>query len=296
MGTIAIMGDIGGQLRIFYKTLRKLGVSTDLKIPEGLTIINVGDIARMSDDPNLDSLACVELADQLIKRNPNQWIQLLGNHESPFIDGPSLDHWYNLSHFEKSQEIVSDWWDNGLAKLGKVLETKESKLDTVITHAGITSGFMRNNGFMNLDYNGISEHREFIKFLNNIPNNSEINYSDIAATGAVAFQKDNNLSADCLWASTANELYPSWNGRSIGFNQLHGHDTPLMSWDTLELWDSVSEDMRARLSIDPVKRHTSYEHTSGETFYTVDWVLKNNVRLDSSTWELKFFEDARIIV
>lgn len=289
MNTIVVMGDIGAQLMLFYRTLRKLGVSQDLRIPDGLIIVNVGDVARMSNSPNLHSLKCLEIADELIKRNPGQWIQLLGNHESPFIGGPALPEWFQLPDFEESEKIVSKWWNEGTAQLSQIIETPETNIDTIVTHAGLTSGFMKDNGFLN-------DHRGMVKFLNSLNPNSSTDYKDIAKTGVVTFKDSPSVFTDCLWASTANELYPSWNNESMGFNQIHGHDIPLISWEDMIFREGITKKIEETLTLDPVKRHVNYNVPSGESIYGIDWVLKNTVHADSSTWEMKVFENSRLLI
>lgn len=284
MGTVAVMGDIGGQMRVFYDALRHLGISEDLRLPDGLTVINVGDIARMSDSSNLHSLACVELADKLIQRNEGRWIQLLGNHESPFIGGPALEEWFDLDHFEESQKIVSRWWNEGQAQLGQVIETTDSGKDIVITHAGLTSGFMKNNDFE-------SDHRGMVSFLNSLADGTAKSYADIAAVGAVVFGKVSSNSVDCLWAATSAELYPSWDDEKMGFHQIHGHDVPLY-WEPLRFRGDVTPQMKNRLKVDETRRQVRYQVPSGEFIDGIDWVLKNKVHLDSETWEMKFLNDA----
>ncbi len=287
MSTVAVMGDIGGQLRVFYDTLRTLGVSEDLRLPEGLSVVNVGDVARMTDSANIQSLQCVQLADQLIQRNPGRWIQLLGNHESPFIGGPSQEHWFDLDHFEESQKIVSRWWRTGQAKLGQVIQSPDTSKDIVVTHAGLTSGFMENHGFL-------GNPRGMVSFLNELSPTSEKDYNDIASIGVVIFGERPSTSVDCLWAATSAELYPSWGKTRMGFHQIHGHDVPLW-WDGVVFRDDVTLEMRKSLEVDVIRRHVRYQVPSGEFIEGIDWVLKNKIHLDSGTWEMKFLPDAALV-
>lgn len=262
-----VLGDIGGQLKVFEESLRRMNVSTDYVIPKDVTIIQVGDIYRMSDHLILNNIGCLKVADKLIKNNPNNYIQLFGNHESPFINGRIPPIWRHAKALQDQDayHIVNNWWRNNLAKMAHTLETADG--DILITHAGVSYDFLKTLNLENNNATTIANH------LNQSISNSYY-YKD-SKVGIISFENSLNLEADNLWTASSDEFYPTWINKNMGFHQIHGHDTPLLSWENpqmrtpnkLESFD-INVDYKKRL----IETHVGY----GWTIKTCDWVLKTN--------------------
>lgn len=269
MKKVVIIGDIGGQLEVFQDTLKRVGIGKSLIVPSGTIIVQIGDIVRMNNSSNLDSVGCLELANQLILNNPDSWIQLLGNHEAPFIGSETPKAWEGQQTLETCRELISKWYRNNMAHFAVSVENGESN---ILSHAGLTYGFLSKLGVEN------SLPKEIVKAVNQIARDKT--YHQYAETGVINFFGESNTSADFLWAAAGDELIPSWSGVEMHFNQIHGHDTPLISWQDAVLRSPMPEgffydfDVSTRLSM----TSTSY----GKTFKTVDWVLKESVSPDTS--------------
>lgn len=271
-----IIGDIGGQTEVFLDVLKRVGISDDFRVPAGLRIIQIGDLARMSNEHNIDSVACLQIADSLLRNNPGQWFQLLGNHESPFIGGPYPETWVGRQAFhDQSRDIVTAWWNEGLAKLAVGIDTHDGP--ALITHAGITRGYYRNVLHARNPHDAVSA-------INSIVKNRD--YHGFYEIGAVNFGLEPNVQSDFLWAATGAELLPSWHGHDMGFHQIHGHDTALISWDKPVLRNDLPDEYLNGFSIDEPRRLTSLKTPEGWSFRSVDWVLKEALLPDTNDWGL----------
>lgn len=270
-----IIGDIGGQYRVLTDTLERIGIKEDLIVPEGIIVIQVGDIIRMANHNNLNSLACAELIDKLLRRNPTQWIQLLGNHESPMMNGPYPNFWMNMNAFHQCHDIINTWWKEGLVKLAVGFELNDGY--HVLTHAGITRGYLEDMNLLE------SEAPEVISHINSVVGTI---YEDVAQYGVVTFSEYPNPNSDFLWASTMGELIPSWEecDEDMKFHQIHGHDTALLSWEEPTTRFPLPGGWKAEIDAD--QRLMTVVSPHGVKLRTTDWVLKETVDPDSREWGL----------
>lgn len=260
-----IVGDIGGQFDLFKDVVKSAGgdPKTGL-LPSDVTMIQVGDIVRFNNSPDLDSFACATYAQKLIDVNEGRYIQLLGNHETPLLGGHLDPHWAT-TELPTSKPIVNRWWDEQLASLAVVLR-KESQPDILITHAGLTKGYM--------DWLGTTSAFEAAQKLNSFVGNVSIR--EFERTGGLV-TGTSNPSADIVWALVGLELHDSWKDAHPDFNQIHGHSC-LMEWEGEEYWDDIPEYVREATVVNYRDRYTITTYDSGYTIRSVDWVLKNNYR------------------
>lgn len=242
-------------------------------------IIQIGDIVRMSNDSYLDSLECAEMSDTLMRKNPNNWIQLYGNHESPFIDGPYPKVWDGRGPFIDCDDIVNSWWEESLAFFAVGIQTADGFY--VVTHAGLTKGYMS-------DVLKTSDPHTAIKRMNEICHSKT--YAEHYEIGAVNFGLDPNHGSDILWAASGAELLPSWEGSNMGFNQIHGHDTVLFSWEYPHLRDPLPYEYEDSCEIDFDQRLIEITTKDDWKFLSVDWVLKEFPNPDTSDWGILQFE------
>lgn len=259
----AIIGDIGGQLAVFHDVIKNLGGSVETgKFPEDLRVIQVGDIVRMSDAPDLDSLACAKLADKLITANNGNYIQLLGNHETPLLGGALDPHW-KITDLPESKPIINSWWNDRKAHLALVLHAPGEK-DILVTHAGLTQGYMKN-------FLGASNVRDAVKTLNGFVGN--VTFGGIEKPGALVTQKV-SVESDIFWALCGPELHASWWGEPLGFNQIHGHAV-VYRWDKEAFWSDIPQEVIQNTLVNQESRFTITQHPHGDFFRSVDWVLQN---------------------
>lgn len=268
----AVIGDIGGQIDIFLEIITELGgdIATG-KLPDGLRVIQVGDIIRVNPSHELDSLACARLADKLIDANGGNYIQLLGNHETPLIGGIYHPHWGDTDLLACTP-IIESWWNERKAKLAVVLMNPEQK-DTLITHAGLTKGYMERLGATS----ALDAVRRLNAYVGNV-SIPEIERAGGLVTGVP------DMSADIFWSLVGSELHESWWEEGAGFNQIHGHSC-LFNWDKDDYWNDVTENIKKRTMVDKDKRFTVTVHPNKDWYRSVDWNLGNH-KIERADWPL----------
>jgi hypothetical protein len=260
-----IVGDIGGQYDLFKDVIESVGGDPETGIlPPDITMIQVGDIVRFASAPALDSLACAQYAQKLIDVNEGRYIQMLGNHETPLLGG-SLDPHWSTTALPESQPLVQRWWDEKLAHLAVSL-TKDGHRDILITHAGLTRGYM--------EWLGTRTSFEAARKLNSFVGNVSI--QEFEQTGGLVNDVF-NPSADIVWALVGMELHDSWKGAHPEFNQIHGHSC-LMEWEMEKFWSDIPQYVIDATVVNYRDRYTVTAYESGYTIRSVDWVLKNEYR------------------
>ncbi|MBC9703625.1 MAG: hypothetical protein H9W81_01115 [Enterococcus sp.] len=260
----AIIGDIGGQLDVFHDVINNLGGNIETgKFPADLRVIQVGDIVRMNTSPDLNSLACAELADKLIDANDGNYIQLLGNHETPLLGGVIDLHW-SITDLPESKPIINSWWNERKAHLALILHAPGEK-DILVTHAGLTQGYMKN-------FLATEDVREAVTILNSFVGN--VNLGGIEKPGALV-TRNTSVEADIFWALCGPELHASWWGTPLGFNQIHGHAV-VYRWDENAYWPDIPEAVIRNTLLNTQDRFTITQHPDGDWFRSVDWVLQNS--------------------
>lgn len=128
-----MIGDVSGHLETLREELRRLGANADGRLPDDLVVVQVGDLVHRG--PDSDQI--VELVDDYLSDQPDNWIQLMGNHEALYL-GTTTFRWpQRLS--PRSARTVRRWFYTG-AMIGAVAihGTDESFL---VTHAGLTGRF-----------------------------------------------------------------------------------------------------------------------------------------------------------
>lgn len=260
-----IVGDIGGQYDLFRDVIESVGGDPDTGVlPNNITMIQVGDIVRFASAPALNSLACAQLAQKLIEVNEGRYIQLLGNHETPLLGGALDPHWATTA-LPESQPLVQRWWDEKLAHLAVSL-TKDGHRDILITHAGLTRGYM--------EWLGTTTSFEVARKLNSFVGNVCI--QEFEQTGGLV-TGISNTSADIVWALVGLELHDSWKDAHPEFNQIHGHSC-LMEWESEKFWHDIPQHVIDATVVNYRDRYTVTAYESGYTVRSVDWILKNEYR------------------
>lgn len=277
----AIVGDIGGQIDVFHDVIKSLGGDPESgKFPAGLTVIQVGDIARFNPSPDLDSLACVKLADKLIDANAGKYIQLLGNHETPILGGILHPAW-TVDELPGTESIIKSWWNDGKAHLSVAISVVGER-DTLVTHAGLTRGYMNR-----ID---ATTAKEAVTALNGYV--GQVNLGGIERPGGLVTGV-NDLSADIFWALCGAELNGSWWNESSGFNQIHGHAC-VYEWEKGVYWPDVSDEIIANTVVNVEDRFTLTTHPAGEWVRSVDWVLQNTKKRQQ--WPVLILEDTEVFL
>lgn len=276
---VVVIGDIGGQIIVFEKVLRALGIDPDDPVmPDGLTIVQVGDIVRQI--PALANDECVALADALLRVNPGRWIQLIGNHEATAVGLRTAPEW-----IKADEPLIEDWCRNGLAHAAALI--RAGGRDIVVTHAGVTSGQWRRFGRPDAD--------RLVTALNATIGTS---FNDVVTPGRIMNRQIPSMAADWYHAIAADELVGYWIAAgSPGFDQIHGHSS-VWNWDMND-WDTRAPmEARQQTVVDHENRRTctlidSHDENAPCTITGIDWVLGNTVKTDA--WPLLTFENAIVI-
>ncbi|MHA3723794.1 metallophosphoesterase [Leucobacter sp. HY1910] len=266
MSRLIFIGDVGGHPSVFEACLRQVGVGADCRIPDGVTLLQVGDLVRCTKAHfRAGNLACVELAERLLAANPDQYIQLAGNHEAAALGGPKRETWeVDASLCLDTRLKLSRMWESRQMCLAHAV-TSRSGVESLITHAGLTLDRW-------LSLGAPTSAHEAAQIVNR-----DIGRDMAAWSRAGSLVGERDLMADTMWAEVNLEFYQPW--LRIGtapFNQIHGHASP-HNWNTDRWWDDATPAIRAATRVDHVRRRTVTRSggrgTNGFSARSVDWVL-----------------------
>jgi hypothetical protein len=208
---IAVIGDIGGHAAELRAELSRLGADRDGRLPPDLIVVQVGDLVHRGPDSD----GVIKLVDSYLRTQPQQWIQLVGNHETIYVRPPPL-HWpHRVSR--RSSRVVKRWWSQGAAVVAATVDTEDESF--LITHAGITAAVWSEV----LD--GPSTAADAARRINNLAKDG----ATAIFRGGALLNGTSTPRAGPLWANAATELVPGWADRRMPFSQIHGHST-IVDW------------------------------------------------------------------
>ena len=177
-------------------------------------MIQVGDLVHRGPD----SAGVLALVDRYLGEQPDQWVQLVGNHEAQYLRPPAFEWPETIS--DDDAGLLVRWWSTGQMRVAAAVEAAGEHF--LVTHAGLTEGFWERA----LDRLPAAE--QTARALNSfIGEHDDVIFSAGEMLGGGA----PNLLAGPVWASAAAELIPSWleSGRPLPFSQIHGHSRA-MGW------------------------------------------------------------------
>jgi hypothetical protein len=203
-------------------------------LPAGLTVVQVGDLIHRGPDSD----GVVALVDRYLHDQPDQWIQIVGNHEALYLRDPVF-HWPERVGGETAATLQR-WWADGSMRVAAALPTPVG--DYLVTHAGLTAGFWRAVLATPITATGAAAA------LNALIGSRD---SAVFRTGAMLGRRVSS-SAGPLWAEASGELVPSWFQTRMPFGQIHGHSS-ITDWSTGTL--RGSDAVAAQTMVNPVARH-----------------------------------------
>ena len=208
----AVIGDIGGQLDVFEKTLNYLGVVNGI-IPADLQIIQVGDLIRNLPIFYNNNNYIIESVSNILEKSGDQWVQLLGNHEAVYLGGISSKTWDTKNSINSSSlNTLLNWWNTKQITLSSTLFYNQQEL--LITHAGLSVGLWK-------ELEKVNNASDMAYVLNNLSLPGSFLGRDSVFTNGVI-----NISSDILWAQGPDEIYLPWmKEQIIPFGQIHGHQS-----------------------------------------------------------------------
>lgn len=263
----AVLCDLGGHDVVLDTILRRLGADVDSgELPSGLSVVQVGDLVRLSPRRGAGSDRCVEIADRFMAASPGRWIQLVGNHEVACIGGPAMAMWDPPSACmtAKTLRTLRRWWDTGAMRVATVLPLRGKP--ALVTHAGLTRGF----------YEAIDRPAtptDAARVLNEVLGSDPQHWGapGVLVTGVPS------PSADCLWADATTEVYPSWADHQVTVSQIHGH-SQVFDWYRAHWRTDASDAVKALSVADPVRRRVRFGGP-GNVLLGIDWTLTSAASL-----------------
>lgn len=294
-----VAGDIGGHLEVLTRILKQVGVDSNLRLPEGTSVVQVGDLVRISPHFRDSNTRIVRIVDQLIDVNGDKWTQLCGNHECAALGGPARSKWEVAESIDvPCREILEDLWRDGRMKLAVAskgrLKLPPNSADIVadaeflITHAGYTQGKWRQD-------NSPATPHLAAEMINQDCGKSLV---EVSNPGSLVTER-RTQDADTMWAEVNRELLEPWMlQKHLPFSQVHGHASPF-HWPDYDWWPDTPSAIREHTHVDPVARRSitgplvssrRMDQISPPFFISVDWTLED--QSPEQIWPLLRIEES----
>lgn len=201
---IAIFGDVSGHLNPFLDGLETVGVKPDVRWPDDLTVIQVGDLVHKGPDSSEILATVTKLA---AAAGPTRWIQLAGNHEGTYLGAPRFGTEVLGSEDTK---VLHQWHKTGFLRAAAAFRTVDGPW--LVSHAGLTRWWWENR---------CNRSRDTKKVAANLNDLWRANPKAFVAGRMLAAH---NSQASPLWAHPTAELWPDWCAHNdLPFSQVHGH-------------------------------------------------------------------------
>lgn len=272
----AIFGDTGGHASQLLASLLRLGFNSHtFALPADLTVVHLGDLIHKG--PASDDL--VRIVDQIMRRNPTNWVQLLGNHEAQHV--PGAPYFWRCSCSQETLEILHDWRATRRARLAhalapspKLAEFAEvGAKDLLLTHAGVTRRFWEER------LNEPGTAAAAAELINKLPLDVASQPGKMLPAGGIGRYKgplppvpaghaNRLLPVGPLWALSSEEVFTSWFDGQLPFVQVHGH-TAAYDWEREGWYPNTPELYRAETYLDPTNR-VSYTPVGGSLMVGLD--------------------------
>ncbi len=231
-GRVAVVGDVGGHRRALRAELVRLGADPRTgRLPADLTVVQVGDLVHRGPD----SEGVIGLVDGYLRHQPEQWLQLVGNHEAQYLRDPAFTWPQRLD--AATADILRRWWGDGRMRVAAAI-TGDGE-DILVTHAGLTAAFWR------ADLGAPGGARAAAAALNALV---EVHDDVLFRPGQMLGGGRPAPRAGPIWATARGELVSSWLGVAMPFSQIHGHSSV---FDGAPRRDAVT----AITTVDPDSRH-----------------------------------------
>lgn len=270
MARVVVIGDVGGHPDQLRQALSYVGArGAQLVLPDDVVVVQVGDLV----DRGPDSGGVLRLVHRYTSEQPEQWIQLVGNHEAQHLPGGTAFWPEPLARADA--ELIGSWWAQGLLNVAAAVRTAEGD-DLLVTHAGLTLGCWQE---LDQPMTAASAAR----LLNDRP------APLIWRGGEVGVDR----SAGPLWAEAGWELHEPWleyyaGGGFVPFGQIHGHSAIVRYAD--QTWRSPGR-VRQRATVDWTARHVRVR-VGGRLFTGID---PKHGRNGAASWQPLLFTDATVL-
>ncbi|MEU8658242.1 metallophosphoesterase [Actinoplanes philippinensis] len=250
MTRVVVIGDVGGCAGELTRVLEPLIGAPDT------VVVQVGDLV----DRGPDTPGVLRLVSERLHGDAPRWIQLIGNHESPYL---GAEPFWPEPLDDADAALLRRWWLTERLRVAAAIRTAEGE-EFLLTHAGLTVAAWRELGE--------------------------------PVTAATAADLLNTRPESLLWSyggplwAEAAQVYGSWldDRETMPFSQAHGHSTvvsyPHRSW-------LCEERIRVRSTADWDARRTVTRLTGG-CFVAVD---PKHGRTGADRWAPWVLEDAEVL-
>jgi hypothetical protein len=239
-----VIGDVGGHATALFDELVRLGADPmSGRLPDNLHVVQVGDLVHRG--PDSDQV--VALVDGYLTHQPDQWTQLVGNHEMQYLREPVFE-WPERLHAHAT-DTVRRWWDSGQLTVAVALPTAGGA--HLVTHAGVTADFWESV------LGATPSAEETAAALNALAASDS---DDLYRAGDMLYGAAREGPVGPLWASAATELLPSWLDRQLPFSQVHGHSC-VFDWASGTF--RASQAIAAITTVDQSARHETTNLSGG---------------------------------
>jgi hypothetical protein len=262
---VAVIGDVGGHLDALRAELARIGVPDNGAgpIPAGLVVVQVGDLVHRGPE----SAGVVALVDGHLRRTPDRWLQLIGNHEAYHVFGPQFRLRERLPR--RTGNTLRGWWRDGLLRAGVALTSGSE--DFLVTHAGLTRDYWR------LFLGAPATAHGAADALNGMLRRAD---ERLVRTGQMHGGPP-DFAAGPLWAAAGPELVGSWRDQHLPFSQIHGHSA-LVEWPEGTPAPGVAAD---EVTVDHDLRHTTVE-LDGVRIVGIDPGHDDQARESWGAWQM----------
>lgn len=230
MTTYHVFGDTGGHFRPLYNALVEIGFNPETyELPENVVIIHCGDLIHKGPLSN----EIVAVVNRIMRTNPNQWIQLLGNHELNYFPyAPTFWTQKGIPVTKETIDTLLHWYETGAAKFafGLPATVKLEKLEVsarpkltipdkpfLFTHAGVGWDYWA-------EHTGKERNiAQVVEKINNVPMRAA------ARAGTMLYGPGVDSRFGPIgpaWAHSIYEVWETWYGRNQPFIQIQGHTNP----------------------------------------------------------------------
>ena len=256
MARVVVIGDVGGHPDHLLAGLARVGARGTL--PDDVVVVQVGDLV----DRGPDSARVLAIVDGYLRRQPDQWVQLVGNHEGQYLPGGTRFWPEELSPIDA--RLLRSWWEDGLMSVAAAVHTADGD-ELLVTHAGLTLGCWRELGEP-------MTAASAVWLLNEKP--------DLLFRGSSSVV---DRAAGPLWAEAGWELHEPWleyyaAGGFVPFGQVHGHSTIVRYADQTYRCPGR---VRQRATVDWDARHVRVR-VGGREFTGVD---PKHGRTGATSWQ-----------
>lgn len=273
MRTVVVIGDTGGNANVLDACLELAGVMDSL-VPEDRMIVHVGDVVRCHPQFRRGNRESAERIHSLATNNPTSFVQLLGNHESAALGGPSRPGWDVEASIDVStSKTLRELWEAQTVRLAVACDSKDWG-PVLVTHAGLTRS----------RWQGLGSPRSAAEAAVRVNEDMGKPLARWARAGRLVGQQD--AMADTTWAEVIRELHEPWIAAGDApFSQIHGHASPF-NWAANDWWPDAPATVRSATSVQTSLRRTVTRLAPARFAVSVDWNLGDVPINHVSTWPL----------